>query len=32
LRGDKWKIGRKLVLKEEKIYMLKNEKLRIEVM
>jgi len=31
LRRDKWKIGRELVLKEEKVYMLKDEKLRIEV-
>ena len=31
LRGDEWKIEEKLVLKEGKVYILKNEKLRIEV-
>ena len=31
LREDKWEIEGDLVLKEEKVYMLKNEKLRIEI-
>jgi len=31
LRGDEWQIERKLVLKERKVYMLKNEKLRVEI-
>jgi len=31
LRGDEWGIEEDLVLKEEKIYVSKNEKLRTEV-
>ena len=31
LRGDKWKIEGDLVLKKEKVYVLKNEELRIEI-
>jgi len=31
LRDDEWKIERGLVLKEEKKYILKNEKLRLEI-
>jgi len=31
LRGNEWKIERDLVLKKEKIYMLKNEELRVEI-
>jgi len=31
LRGDKWKIEGELVLKEGKVYVLKNEELRAEV-
>jgi len=31
LRGDKWKLNEDLVLKEGKIYVLKDEKLRAEV-
>ena len=31
LRGDKWKIKGKLVLKKRKIYILKNKKLKLEV-
>ncbi len=31
LRGDKQKIEGNLVLKEEKVYVLKNKKLRLEV-
>jgi len=31
LRGDEWKIEGDLVLKEEKIYIPKDEKLRLEV-
>ena len=31
LREDKWQIERELVLKKEKVYVLKNEELRVEV-
>jgi len=31
LRGDKWEIEEDLVLKKEKIYVLKNEELRMEI-
>jgi len=31
LRGDKWEIEKDLVLKEEKMYMLKIEELRMEI-
>jgi len=31
LQGEEWKIEEKLVLKEGKVYMLKDEKLRAEV-
>jgi len=31
LRGEKWQIEEDLVLKEGKIYVLKDEKLRIEI-
>jgi len=31
LRGDEWKIEGELVLKEGKVYMLKDEELRLEV-
>jgi len=31
LRCDKWKIEEDLVLKEEKVYMLKNEKLSVMI-
>ena len=31
LRGNKWKIEEDLVLKERKIYILKDEELRVEV-
>ena len=31
LRGDEWEIEGELVLKEEKIYVLKDKKLRLEV-
>jgi len=31
LRGDEWKLEEDLVLKEEKVYMSKNEELRVEV-
>ena len=31
LKDNKWEIERELVLKEEKIYMLKDKKLRMEV-
>ena len=31
LRGDEWEIKGELVLKEEKVYVPKNEELRIEV-
>ena len=30
-RGDEWRIKRDLVLKEEKVYVLKNKELRLEV-
>ena len=31
LRRDKWKVEENLVLKEEKLYMPKNKKLRVEI-
>jgi len=31
LRGDEWQIEKELVLKEEKVYMPKNEELRIKI-
>jgi len=31
LRGDQWQVDRDLILKKEKVYMPKNEKLWIEV-
>ena len=31
LRGNEWEIEEELVLKEEKMYMLKDEELRLEV-
>ena len=31
LREDKWQIERDLVLKEGKVYVLKDEKLRMEI-
>jgi len=31
LRGDKWEIEEDLVLKEKKMYVLKNEELRMEI-
>ena len=31
LHGDEWQIKRDLVLKKEKVYMLKNEELRVEI-
>ena len=31
LRGDEWQIERELVLKKEKVYALKDEDLRIEI-
>ena len=31
LRGDKWKIEEDLVLKKENMYMLKEKKLRLEI-
>jgi len=31
LRNEKWQIEKELVLKEEKVYVLKDEKLRIEI-
>jgi len=31
LRGDEWQVEGDLVLKEEKVYMLKNENLRMEI-
>jgi len=31
LREDEWQIERELVLKKEKVYILKNEELRVEV-
>ena len=31
LQGNEWQIKRELVLKEEKIYMPKNKKLRVEI-
>ena len=31
VRGKKWQIEEELVLKEDKMYVLKNEKLRVEI-
>ena len=31
LRGEEWKVEEKLVIKEEKIYVLNNEELRVEI-
>jgi len=31
LRGDEWEIDKELILKERKIYVLKDEKLRAEI-
>jgi len=31
LRGDKWQIGRELVLKKEKVYIPKDKELRVEI-
>ncbi len=31
LRGNKWQIERELVLKKEKVYIPKNEELRVEI-
>ena len=31
LRGNEWEIERDLILKEEKVYVLKNKKLKLEV-
>jgi len=31
LRGNEWKIERDLMLKKEKIYVLKNKELRVEI-
>jgi len=31
LRGNKWEIKEDLVLKERKVYMPKNEELRVEI-
>jgi len=31
LRGDEWQVEEDLVLKEEKIYMLEDEELRVEI-
>ena len=31
LQGDEWQIEGNLVLKEEKVYVSKNEKLRVEI-
>jgi len=31
LREDKWQIERELVLKEEKLYVLKDKELRVEI-
>jgi len=31
LRGDKWQVEEDLVLKKRKIYVLKNKKLRVEI-
>jgi len=31
LRGEKWQVERELMLKEGKVYVPKNEKLRIEI-
>ena len=31
LRGDKWPVEENLMLKEEKVYVLKDEELRVEI-
>jgi len=31
LRGDEWQVEEDLILKEEKVYVLKDEKLRVEI-
>ena len=31
LKGDKWKINKRVILKEEKIYILKDKELRAEI-
>ena len=31
LRGEEWQLERDLILKEEKMYILKNEELRVEI-
>ena len=31
LKGDKWQIKEELMLKEEKVYVPKDEKLRVEI-
>jgi len=31
LRGDEWQIDEELVLKKEKVYVLKEEELRVEI-
>ena len=31
VRGEEWQMDRDLVLKEEKVYIPKNEKLRVEI-
>jgi len=31
VRGEKWQLKRDLVLKEEKVYMPKDKKLRVEI-
>ena len=31
VRGEEWQLEEDLVLKEEKVYMLKNEELRVEI-
>jgi len=31
LRGDKWQIGRELILKKEKVYIPKDKELRVEI-
>jgi len=31
LEGDEWQIKEELVLKEEKVYVLKDKKLRVEI-
>jgi len=31
LKGDEWQVDRRLLLKEKKMYILKNEVLRVEI-